>query len=186
MNESDLVGRIRDGDTTAWSAVVDAYAERLYRSACFLCGNPTDAEDLAQETFLQAARSLGRFRGESELYTWLHGILLNVVRHARRKAGRLQYTDTLDDEETTPANQGQQLDAEAASAALLAALQKLTPEHREAVVLRYYEQVPVEEISRRTGVGAGTVKSRLHYARQQLSSLLPPELNPFGRSVTHR
>lgn len=186
MNDAAVVARIRGGDPTAWTEVVDAYGDRLYRSACLLSGNPADAEDWVQETLLQAAKSLGRFRGEAALSTWLHAILFNVARRARRQSARMVSTETTAVEQTTPAEQGDRLDDEVVAAALLAALRQLSTEHREVVVLRYYEQLPVQEIARRTGVGKGTVKSRLHYARQQLSVLLPPELNPFAPTDTNQ
>jgi RNA polymerase sigma-70 factor (ECF subfamily) len=90
-----------------------------------------------QETLLQAARSVHRFRGESGLYTWLHGILLNVTRTHQRRAARTVYTATPEPTEVVPGEQGRQLDAETTAAAVLAALRQLTPEHREVVVLHY-------------------------------------------------
>lgn len=185
MDEAKLIAQIRGGDATAWGTVVEAYGQRLLRSAYLLLGGSGEAEDLVQETLLQAARSFRRFRGESGLYTWLHGILLNVTRTHQRRAARTVYVAAPEPVEVAPADQGRQLDAEMTAAAMLAALRRLTPEHREVVVLHYYEQLPVEEIARRTGVGAGTVKSRLHYARQQLSVLIPPGLNPTAANRTH-
>ena len=185
MDEAKLVAQIRAGDTTVWSAVVDDYGDRLLRSAYLLTGGSGEAEDLVQETLLQAAKSVGRFRGESGLYTWLHGILVNVTRTHQRRAARTVYMATPEPTEVVTAEQGGHLDAEATAAAVLTALRQLSPEHREVIVLHYYEQLPVEEIARRTGVGAGTVKSRLHYARQQLSVLIPPSLNPIAATHTH-
>lgn len=185
MDEATLLCRLRNSDATAWDAVVELHGQRLLRSAYLLTGGSGEAEDLMQETLLQAARSIQRFRGDSGLYTWLHGILLNLTRAHQRRSARTVYTESPEPTEVAPAEQGQHLDAETTAAAVLAALRQLTPEHREVVVLHYYEQLPVEEIAGRVGVGAGTVKSRLHYARQQLSVLIPPSLNPAATSGTH-
>jgi RNA polymerase sigma-70 factor (ECF subfamily) len=67
----------------------------LFRSACLLCGDQAEAQDLVQETLLQAVRSADRFRGRSSLYTWLHGILLNLTRHYHRDRKRLVYDEEL-------------------------------------------------------------------------------------------
>src|SRR3954464_14172722 len=73
-------------DVRAW---LHAHGDRLLRSAYLLCGDATEAQDLVQETFLQALKSADRFRGESAVHTWLHGILLNLSRHHWRKQKRV-------------------------------------------------------------------------------------------------
>jgi RNA polymerase sigma-70 factor (ECF subfamily) len=73
----------------------DLYGERLLRSAFLLCGNEADAQDLTQETLLQAIRSAARFRGQSRIYTWLHGILLNLTRRHHRQSRRTIPDDQL-------------------------------------------------------------------------------------------
>src|SRR3989442_11221412 len=69
--------------------LIESYGDRLLRSAWRLCGDETEAQDLVQETFVQALKSAHRFRGNSAVYTWLHGILLNVCRRHLRKQKRL-------------------------------------------------------------------------------------------------
>src|SRR5437762_14158215 len=75
--------------------LIDACGDRLLRSACLLCGDETEAQDLVQETFLQALKSAHKFRGDSAVYTWLHGILRNLCRRHLRQQKRLVFEEKL-------------------------------------------------------------------------------------------
>lgn len=183
MNDEQLVSALKDQDPAAVRELLDAYGDRLLRSAYLLCGDETEAQDLVQETFLQAIRSAHRFQGHSSIYTWLHAILLNLARSHHRSQKRIIYDDELVDREMADENAGQ-LDARTVSSALKSAMQKLSGAHREIIVLRYYENLKIHEIAAHLGVSKGTVKSRLHYALQQLQKYLPGELNLFGPGDT--
>ncbi|HVU15880.1 MAG TPA: RNA polymerase sigma factor [Candidatus Didemnitutus sp.] len=164
---------------------IDAYGERLLRSAYLLCGDRAEAEDLVQDTFLAAFESRQSFRRESTVYTWLHGILLNLSRKYWRRRRRLVL-----DNESVQNRAGDQFvapagDREYRSGQLLRALQALSPEHREVIVLRYYEDCRLQEIAAQTGASLGTVKSRLHYAVRALEKRLPGEMNLFATEGTH-
>ena len=165
--------------------LVVAHGDRLFRSACLLCGDQAEAQDLVQETLLQAVRSAPRFRGGSSVYTWLHGILLNLTRHYRRDRKRLVYDEELARQELPrPEENPSRLDIELASTALAAALGRLTAPHREVLVLRFYEDMKIHEIAAHLGLSTGTVKSRLHYAIAELQRQMPGELNLFGACGT--
>jgi RNA polymerase sigma-70 factor (ECF subfamily) len=161
-------------------ALIDAHGDRLLRSACLLCGDATEAQDLVQETFVQALKSAHRFRGESAVYTWLYGILLNLCRRSYRKGKRLVYDEERVLEATVQPGPADGMDQGFYSANLARAIQELSPEHREVIVLRYYENLKIAEIARQTGVSGGTVKSRLHYAVRCLERLIPGEMNLFA------
>jgi RNA polymerase sigma-70 factor (ECF subfamily) len=186
MDEQDLIRALKRGDPSGLPQLVVLWGDRLLRSAFLLCGNKTDAEDLVQDTFVEALRSGHRFAGRSSLYTWLHAILLNLARHHHRKRKRLVCDDDLarqdhgaltDDE---PARQ----DSDLASASLAEALQRLSESHREVLILRFYEDMKIQDIARQLGLSLGTVKSRLHYAIAQMQKFLPAEVNLFGAQGT--
>jgi RNA polymerase sigma-70 factor, ECF subfamily len=183
MNDEQLVAALKAQESTAVQELLDRYGSRVLRSAFLLCGNEAEARDFVQETFLQAIRSAHRFQGRSTIYTWLHGILLNVIRHAHRRNARLIYDNELLNREVAPET-ASQLDNQTASSALRLALQRLSSAHREVIILRYYENMKIDEIARHLGVFKGTVKSRLHYAIQELQEFLPGELNLFGACDT--
>lgn len=186
MNDDALSTGLHLGNRETQEKVIDLYGDRLLRSAFLLCRSESEAKDFVQETLVQAFKSIHTFNGKSALYTWLHGILLNLTRHHARKQQRLTYTDSLPEPEpeTTPATSTQ--DMAAASESLLAAIRQLSPQHRETVVLRYYEGLSLELIADRTGTSKGTVKSRLFYAIQELRKLIPDEMNLFAGGGTYR
>jgi RNA polymerase sigma-70 factor (ECF subfamily) len=185
MDEAQLVTALRRQDPAAAQELVQSCGDRLLRSAFLLCGNESDAQDLAQDTFVQALQSAHRFRGGSSVYTWLHAILLNLTRHYHRDRKRLVGSDELARQDIAAPEEGpSRLDAEAASSALAAALGRLSGPHREVVVLRFYEDLKIHEIAMRLAISPGTVKSRLHYAIGELQRLLPAELNLFGATGT--
>jgi RNA polymerase sigma-70 factor (ECF subfamily) len=185
MNEEQLVAALQGQDPGAVQELVNACGDRLLRSAYCLCGNETEAQDLVQDTFLQALRSVHRFQGRSTVYTWLHAILLNLTRHYHRDRQRMVYDDELAGREAAPADESPgSLDTGAAASALREALHRLSPAHREVIILRYYEDLKIHEIAGHLGLSAGTVKSRLHYAIGELQKILPAELNLFGAGGT--
>jgi RNA polymerase sigma-70 factor (ECF subfamily) len=83
-DDTAIVEGLRQNEPDAARRLVDAHGRRLLRSAVLLCGNEPDAQDAVQETLITAVKVIARFRGSSALYTWLHGILINVVRHIVR------------------------------------------------------------------------------------------------------
>ena len=181
MDEQQLVRALRSQDPEAVRELVAAYGDRLFRSACLLCGDEAEAPVLVQETFLQAVRAAHRFGGRSSVYTWLHGILLNLTRHYHRDRKRMIYDEALARQETAVVEeQPSRLDFEVASRALADALRQLSGPHREVLVLRYYEEMKLHEIAAHLGISRGTVKSRLHYAIAEMRRRLPGELNLFG------
>jgi RNA polymerase sigma-70 factor (ECF subfamily) len=164
---------------------MDSHGDRLLRSAYLLCGNRTEAQDLVQETYLQAMKSGDRFRGDSAVYTWLYGILLNLCRRDFRRQKRLVFEEERvlgAAFQTVPAGE---LDRGIASRSLELALQKLSLVHREVIVLRYYESMKIAAMASQLGISKGTVKSRLHYAVRCLVELIPSEMNLFATEDTH-
>jgi RNA polymerase sigma-70 factor (ECF subfamily) len=164
---------------------IDAHGDRLLRSAYLLCGDEMEAQDLVQDTLIQAIRSWRGFRGESGLYTWIHGILLNLCRRYHRKQKRLVYDEELVLKETFQSDRAWEMDQDFCATRLTKAMQELSQEHREVLILRYFESMKIEEIARQTGVSSGTVKSRLHYAVRCLEQIIPQEMNLFTSGGTN-
>jgi RNA polymerase sigma-70 factor (ECF subfamily) len=183
--EAPLVADLKRRDLAAVEALIATHGTRLLRSATLLCGNETNAQDLVQDTFVEALRSLHRFRGRSSLYTWLHSILLNLTRHSRRDSQRVVYDNDLAARESSASEEPPcALDLESAATELTRALQRLSEPHREVLVLRYFEHMKIPEMARHLGVSAGTVKSRLHYAIRDMQKLFPAEMNLFSAGGT--
>jgi RNA polymerase sigma-70 factor (ECF subfamily) len=170
--DAELVRRIRAGDESAFSELVNRHSDGLYRMACSLMGSTTDAEDVLQETFLGAFNRLSAFEGRSSVKTWLVRILMNHASKFRRSK-RVRRTDPLPDQ-LGPASGDEGYAASSPAAAVestvdvMQMLQTLSAEHREVIVLRELQQMSYEEISEALRIPRGTVESRLHRARQEL------------------
>jgi RNA polymerase sigma factor (sigma-70 family) len=185
MDERPLITGLRNRDPVIVEHLLDTYGDRLLRTAYFLCGDKTEAEDLVQATLLEAFRSIHRFSGRSSVYTWLHAILLNLSRHYHRKRKRLVCDDELARQELVqPTQCDVGADVNFAATAINTALKQLSLSHREVLTLRFYSNLPIGEIAQTLGISQGTVKSRLHYAIAEMRKLLPDELNLFGDGGT--
>jgi len=159
-----LVRRVLGGDSGAADRLVREHYPRVLRFLRHLTGSVTDAEDLAQQTFVKAKEALPRFRGECSLSTWLHRIAYYEFTHLRR-----------DRRETPgPLPDGGWCDAGRSDDAvvLAAAIAGLPYELRAAFVLREVQQLSVREAAQVLGVPEGTVKSRNHAARERLRESL--------------
>src|SRR5262245_12220743 len=136
MDQDKLTAAFKAGDPAALQELVERYGDRLLRSACLLCGNESDAEDLVQDTFVEAARSAHRFHGRSSAYPWLHAILLTLTRHYHRRRGKIIYSEEI--KVVEPAENIEvpsALDLDNARSALTIALRQLSAPHREVLVL---------------------------------------------------
>jgi RNA polymerase sigma-70 factor (ECF subfamily) len=153
---------------------------RIHRAALVLSGNPWDADDLAQETFLMFARRSERFEGRSSLYTWLYGILLNLVRRQRRSTGlhrdklRLLWDRGRGKAPTIPAAETR-LEVSEWKRSVWSFVARLPDGQREALVLRFSEHLRYEEIAVAMDCPLGTVKSRIFHGLAGLRDLLARE-----------
>ena len=163
--------------------LVRQHYDRLFRAARFMCGDLSAAEDLVQDTFLAAAKSLKNFEGRSSPYTWLYGILLNKFRHwLRRKNARFAslHLGSAEDGGAAPEEflqsdyLGPEQVAEREESALLVrnVLDDLSDDHKSVVTLRYVEGMSYEQIAQALDCPVGTVKSRIHYALLRIGEKL--------------
>ncbi|MDV2503922.1 MAG: sigma-70 family RNA polymerase sigma factor [bacterium] len=172
-----LVEQCRAGDEEACEALVRQYQERVFALISRMTGDPDRVEDIAQEVFLKAFRSLKSFRGGSRFYTWLYRITVNTVLNTMRSQGRRQETslDALEgfevqaDADMEPAEVTARLEL---ARRVREAIDQLEEPYRVIVYLRELEDLSYEEIAEVVELPVGTVKSRLFRARQQLKGLL--------------
>ena len=118
MAELQRVPAFKAPESLDLQELIDACGDRLLRSACLLCGDATEAQDLVQETFVQALKSAHRFRGDSAVYTWLHGILLNVCRRHLRKQKRLVFDEERALQQPFQSNQADDFDQDFCASSL--------------------------------------------------------------------
>jgi RNA polymerase sigma-70 factor (ECF subfamily) len=167
---SELVPRARAGDRGAFQRLYEDHVGRVYALCLRLTGDPEDAMERTQDTFVRAWRKLDTFRGEAAFSTWLHRLAVNVVLAEHRSSGRRERRTDLAAAEAGPRVQpapraGLAVDLERAIAAL-------PPGARAVFVLYDVEGYRHEEIAEMAGIAAGTSKAQLHRARRLLREAL--------------
>jgi RNA polymerase sigma-70 factor (ECF subfamily) len=183
FEEPQFLERLRARDERAFDALVKGYERRIYALVVRMLGSAAEAEDVAQEVFVQVFRAIEQFRGESRLSTWIFRIAVNLSKNRalylqRRHAG--QHSDNEDAHdlgERVPlgaaakgtaaivARPDQLVEGMQVERIIQAAIAELEPSFRECLLLREVEDLSYEEISEITSLPAGTVKSRIHRAR---------------------
>ena len=176
-----LAQRAAAGDMRAFELLYERHNRRVYSLCLRMTSNVAEAEDLAQEVFIQLFRKIGSFRGESAFTTWLHRLTVNqVLMHFRKRGVRLEQTTEDGDvpvqvvSGTENPNQMPVVDR----IALDKAIAQLPPGYRTVFVLHDVEGHEHEEIARLLGCSVGTSKSQLHKARMKLRTLLRQQAAP--------
>jgi RNA polymerase sigma-70 factor (ECF subfamily) len=164
-DEAALLRDARRGSTAAWDALFARHWPMAYRAAYLVVHDAAAAEDVAQEAFLAALRSLDRFDARRPLGPWLHRIVVNrAIDHARRRTRLAEVPE--------PPEHEAPLAAGSPGDDVVAALRALAPEQRAVVVLRYLLELTPGEIARTLGLPRGTVNSRLRRALDRLGDVL--------------
>ena len=190
-----LVRRCVAGDAAAWQEIVQQYNRRIYNICYRFSGSGDDAADLTQEVFIKIYRTLSTFDGSRAAFmTWVTTVTRNLLVDHFRKGKYDRVTDSLD---ATPGNQEdglsiaeqledqrsgpeQRVQSQETQKVVQAALQKLSPELREAVILRDLQDMDYKEIAKVLNVPEGTVKSRINRGRTELARLLQRTYGQVG------
>jgi RNA polymerase sigma-70 factor (ECF subfamily) len=188
--EAEFIERLKRGEGAAFEELVAERSGEIYGLLFRLTENSEEARDLTQETFLRAFQSIGRFRGDADVRTWIYRIAINQARNRWRWWRRRRRDSTVSLETPqgqtnqtlgatlaeTSENPEQQTLARERELVLRAALQRIGRAYRETVILRDIEGFTYEEIAATLGINVGTVKSRLARGRQELRQKLEGSL----------
>ena len=169
-HDRQLVDAVLAGDTDAYRALVDRESPTVIGLCTAILGNPDDAQDVAQEAFVQAYRSLAGYRGDGTFGAWI-GRIATRMAISRATAHNLRRTDQVADDLHAPdehSNPERQMVKLEHSQQLLQAINALPAEQRDVVKLRFFNDMPIERIAIATRSPVGTVKSRLHRALARL------------------
>lgn len=175
MVEEQCVAQARGGDASAFEELVRTYEAPVYRLALCMCGGRAeDAQEVAQEAFLAAWRGLPRFRGQCRFSSWLYKLTANAaVDHLRREKRRPAAVPLENaGEPADPHTPQEELERRELHRAVQQALDRLTPEHREVLLLRQMQGLSYQEIGAALSLEEGTVKSRISRAKRQLRTIL--------------
>lgn len=180
--EHALVGRIQGGDQGAFRELVDLYKQNVYYLALDLSGNHYDAEDISQEVFIKAYRSIDKFRGGAKLSTWLYRITMNTfIDSKRRKSLNVISLHDQGDDSPDPLDVVADESADDPERSLRAAkiddhikgaLEALSEQERTVFVMRHYHDMPIKDISKSLEIAEGTVKSLLFRSVRKLRDKL--------------
>lgn len=178
-SDQELIARCQRGDRGAFEPLFRRYRDRAYDFALGFVGSPDDALDLTQEAFVRAYRALGRFRPGAPFEPWFFRILRNLCLNAirRRKTWQTVPWEAIGEPSASPyESPSRSVEQKEIRAAVWAALGELTPDQREIVILKEFQDRSYKEIAEILGCPLGTVMSRLYYARQALKARLDGRL----------
>ncbi|MDM5318333.1 RNA polymerase sigma factor SigW [Fictibacillus sp. b24] len=178
---ANMVTQVKKGDQEAFEGIVDLFKDKIYRHCFRMVGNGHEAEDLAQETFLRAYRNISKYNNEYKFSTWIFRIATNLCIDRLRKKKPDYYLDAevpgtdganmysqlsteepLPEEVVTENEQWNELQAE---------IMKLPEKYRTAILLKYVEDLSLEEISQIMDIPVPTVKTRIHRGREALKKV---------------
>lgn len=170
--DETLVRQSLDGNARAFEALVERYQDVLYNLAFRLLGSREDARDAVQTAFLKAFQNLDRFDPRFRFYSWLYRIALNESLRSAGKA-RLRNVEALSDSMvSTEKGPGDRLDDRNRGLLLQAALERLSSEQRQVVVLQYFSELSQRDIGELLDIPEKTVKSRMYEARKAMAAYL--------------
>lgn len=170
VDDSDLVRGARKGDVQMYNRLVSRWEKRVYNYLLRIVGSPDDALDVSQEAFLKAYQSLARLDDPARFGPWLYRIAHNEAISHLRKRRPSEDLDAI----PVPSAPARSLAGVELSLAVQTALARLSPDQREAVVLKVYEGFKFDEIAAITGSPASTVKSRVYTGLELLRDILAP------------
>ncbi len=174
--EKKVIIRAKKGDAEAFEQLYSAFRLELYRSALLIMRHPADAEDAVAEAFIKTFRSIDRFDTKYPMRPWIHRILRNECNNIfkKRRAGTVKLddfaTDWKDIMSDKDAKESSQIVIESdEDKRMVELIDTLSDTHREVLILHYFDNLDLTQISEVLGIPVGTVKSRLFHARKQLS-----------------
>jgi RNA polymerase sigma-70 factor (ECF subfamily) len=188
LETEDLIRRCQRGDSLALEALIRRFQNYVFRLCCLVMRNEQDAEDMTQETFLRACRALPRYqlREGISFEAWLYRIAVNCCRSRMRRRWYqvLPWPEPAPQIVAEPEEQPERkMEQNEWRAEILKAIDSLGDKHRMVVILRYYAGMSNEEIAETLDLPSGTVRSRLHTARQKLKHILEANRSRSERLV---
>jgi RNA polymerase sigma-70 factor (ECF subfamily) len=173
LSDEELAARFRAGErNVSFTMLVERYQKRIYLSARRMSGgNHDEADDIAQETFVKMYEALDGFRGEAKLYTWLYRIMMNAVIHRTRKKktrNAVNLDDVGDSLVSSELSPDSRMEKTEMTRLIEEAIEQLPPKQREVFLLRFYDELPYEEIAQAVGTSVGGLKANYFHAVKKI------------------
>jgi RNA polymerase sigma-70 factor (ECF subfamily) len=177
LSDEELVKLFQDGERHGtFTVIIERYQKRIYFAARRMVdGDHDDADEIAQDTFVKAYEALGSFRGDAKLYTWLYKIMLNAViqrsrkRKTRKMVGLEEVAETMESGELSADNS---MIRRETTKIIEKAIDTLPPKQREVFLMRFYDELPYEDIARLVGTSVGGLKANYFHAVRKIGEYL--------------
>ena len=174
--EKKLIQRILDGDRDAYAEVVDAYARPIHKLAFRMTGRREEAEELAQEIFIRAYEKLALYDRTRPFLPWLYSVALNLIRNYRRRSALRNFfltaTRSITHRASPDGNPEALVAGKQKRLRLARCIEGIPPHRREAVVLRYYQELSFKEIAEVQRISLSAAKMRVYRGLQELAALM--------------
>ena len=182
INDQVYINKILNGDTNAFTVLVDRYKDLVFTLALRMVKNREEAEEVSQDTFIKVYKSLNRFKGDSKFSTWIYRVAYNTCLDRLKKNKRQEYTVAIDEQTEhqvkTLENILGALEEKEKQLAIKKCLEMLPSEDSFILTLYYFEELSLDEISKITGLKPNNVKVKLFRSRKKLATILKQHLEP--------
>jgi len=177
LSDEELVQLFQSGERhAAFTAIVDRYQRQLYFAAKrLLNGDHDEADEITQDTFVKAYEALAKFRSEAKLYTWLYRILMNGVIQKSRKGKKRQMVDINDIAYKVEAEEGSpqdKIERQETTKLIEKAIESLPPKQQQVFMMRFYDEMPYEDIAEIVGTSVGGLKANYFHAVKKIGEYL--------------
>jgi len=180
-NDQVYINKILDGDANAFAVLVDRYKDLVYTLAMRMVKNKEEAEEVSQDTFIKAYKSLNRFKGDSKFSTWIYRVAYNTCLDRLKKNKRQQQTVTIDEytehQVKTIDNALDRIETQEKQQAIKDCLELLPSEDSFLLTLYYFEELSLDEISKIVGLKPNNVKVKIFRSRKKLATILKERLD---------
>ncbi|MBR9914528.1 MAG: RNA polymerase sigma factor [Algicola sp.] len=181
-NDQILINQIIDGQTSAFSALVDNYKDLVFTLALRMLKNREEAEEVAQDTFVKIFKSLDTFKGDSKLSTWIYKVAyhscLDRIKKNRKFMNDIEINEFTEHQVKTIDNALERMEIKEREQAIANCIDQLPSEDSFLLTLYYFDDLSLEEISKIVGISANTIKVKLFRCRKKLATILKQQLEP--------
>jgi len=181
-NDHVYINKILDGDTNAFTVLVDRYKDLVFTLALRMVKNREEAEEVSQDTFIKVYKSLTKFKGDSKFSTWIYKVTYNTCLDSLKKNKRQQNTVAIDEftehQVKTIDNALDKIEEQEKQQTIKNCLALLPSEDSFILTLYYFEELSLDEISKITGLKPNNVKVKLFRSRKKLAAILKQQLEP--------
>lgn len=181
-NDKILINQIVEGDTNAFTVLVDRYKDLVFTLALRMLKNREEAEEVAQDTFIKAYKSLDRFKGDSKFSTWIYRVAYNSsldrIKKNKKHLNNVEINEFTAHQVITIDNALDAMETQEREASIKKSIDLLPSEDGFLLTLYYFDDLSLDEISKIVGISANTIKVKLFRCRKKLATILKSQLEP--------